>query len=263
MAVPRYYGIGLAAAVAVGASAAVAAAEPPSPFPECARKPTQQDIDGARGAHRAASQFYERGDYDKALRYWKDAFVFDCTANDLMLNIANAQEKMGDRAAAVVTLETYLQRTGSNPTLEERVANLKKSLAPAPTAPASATALPPSPPVSAAPTVPPPSQVPAAPPPSPAPMAMPVAVAPRTDSRPYGSSPWILVGVGAVGTIAGVILLPVGYSAISDAAGQCNASRQCPASTDWASKGNTGRAEVGTGWAAFGLGVAALGGGLG
>ena len=167
MSVLRYWRLGLAAAVAIGASAAVAAADPTSPFPECTKKPTQQDIDGARGAHKAASQFYERGDYEKALRYWKDAFVFDCTANDLMLNIANAQEKMGDRAAAVVTLETYLQRTGANPTLEERVGNLKKSLAPAPSTTALVPVVPPVPPPTAAPPVPPaPPPPPAAPPPS-------------------------------------------------------------------------------------------------
>ena len=53
------------------------------------------------GAHKAAIQFYERADYDRAIRYWNDAYEFDCTAHGVLINIASAYERKGDRAAAV------------------------------------------------------------------------------------------------------------------------------------------------------------------
>ena len=134
----RTWAVALGTAVALCVSATVAVGQSPTlpTYPECTKKPTPQDIEGAKGAHKAASQFYERAEYEKAIRYWNDAYLFDCTANDLLLNIANAHEKMGDRPSTVATLETYIKRTGPNPTLEQRVKNLKLAMTPpAPTAP--------------------------------------------------------------------------------------------------------------------------------
>src|SRR5688572_16183839 len=88
----------------------VALAGDPPTYPQCTRKPSAADIEGAKGAHRAATQFYDRGDYDRAIQYWRDAYAFDCTAHAVLINIANAYEKRGDRTSAVATLETYLTR---------------------------------------------------------------------------------------------------------------------------------------------------------
>ena len=96
----RLWRIGLGASIALSMSLAFAT-DPVSLYPECTRKPTSADLDGAKGAHKAASQFYDRGDYEKAIRYWTDAYSFDCTAHGVLINIANAYEKMGDNQRAL------------------------------------------------------------------------------------------------------------------------------------------------------------------
>jgi tetratricopeptide (TPR) repeat protein len=244
MLVPRYWRIGLGAALALSVTAAFAA-DQVSPYPECSnRKPSAQDIEGAKGAHKAASQFYDRGDYDKAIRYWNDAYGFDCTANDLLINVANAQEKKGDRAAAVATLEVYLQRAGSNATIEQKVKNLKVLLAPT----ASATA-------SAAPTAPP-----TAPPTASAAPTTPPTAAPD-GPRPFGSTPWIVVGGGSALVVVGAILLGVGAKTYSDADKACpKHDATCP--PDVAANGNKGLAEKQAGTALLSVGLGAAAGGL-
>jgi hypothetical protein len=242
MRVLRTWGFGVGAAAALCVTAAVAVGQVPPPnFPECAKKPTPADIEGAKGAHNAAKQFYDRAEYEKAIRYWYDAYGFDCTANAVLINIANAYERLGDRAATVQTLETYLKRTGPDPTLEQKIKNLKAAMmAPAPTATATATV---APTATAVPTT-----VPTAPP-------------PVTDGpRPYGITPWIVVGGGGALAIVGAILVPVGLGAISDAEAKCPSRMNC--SQDVTDQGNAGRTQATAGSALLGVGVAAAAGGL-
>jgi hypothetical protein len=236
----RFWRVGLGASIALSVSLAFAT-DPVSPYAECTHKPTAADQDGAKGAHKAASQFYDRGDYEKAIRYWTDAYGFDCTAHGVLINIANAYEKQGDKAAAVLALETFLKRAGNDPTIEEKVRNLKQAMAPPPpTATASASAAP-----TAAPTAIP-SAIPSAPPSGP---------------KPYGYTPLIVTGGGAGLALIGGILLGVGSGATSTADAACPVRHQC---TDPAviSSGNTGRAEQGVGATGLVLGLAAVGGGL-
>lgn len=229
----RTWWLGAGAAAALCVSAAVAAGQAPVTYPECTKKPTPQETEGAKGAHKAASQYYERAEYEKAIQYWKGAYEFDCTANDLLLNIANAYEKLGDRAATVVTLETYLQRhPNPNPTIATKVKNLKIAMAQA-----AATA---------APTV--------------VPSAAPTA-SPADGGRPYGNYPWIVVGGGGALALIGAILLPVGYGNIAEAEKLCPVHENCT-NTDAASKGNSGRTMAGVGWGLLSVGLAAAGGGL-
>jgi hypothetical protein len=241
--------------------AGLAAADGPAPtYPTCAKKPTAADIQGAKGAHGAATRFYERGDYDRAIQYWRDAYSFDCTAHGVLINIANAYVKKGDKQAAIATLETYLARGGHDPTIEEKVANLRKSLKPAAPTPApSATA----------------SGTAAAPPPSgsaePAASGAPEGGQPPVTTGSRSIAPWFLVGGGVAAAIVGAILLPVGSGSVSSAEQTCpdhqhlagtnlSGPTNCPA--DVASKGNTGRAEVTAGAVVLGVGGAAIVGGL-
>jgi hypothetical protein len=245
MRVLRTWGLGVGAAVALAVSATVAVGQAPPPtFPECTKKPTAQDTEGAKGAHKAASQFYERAEYDKAIRYWLDAYAFDCTANALLMNIANAYEKLGDRAATVATLETYLKRTGPDPTIEQKVKNLKQLMAPQPTTTATVV-----PTATAKPTA---SAIPSA-----------VPTAPPDGPRPYGFKPWLVVAGGGALAIVGAILLPVGYGAVSDAEAACP-NHQCAKNTDPSiiDKGNSGRVQAGVGWGMLTVGIAAVGGGM-
>lgn len=240
----RLWRIGLGASIALSVSLAFAT-DPVSLYPECTRKPTSADLDGAKGAHKAASQFYDRGDYEKAIRYWTDAYSFDCTAHGVLINIANAYEKQGDKASAVSALETFLKRAGTDTTIEEKVRNLRQA------------APPPVPTASATPTVKPSaSAVPSA-----APKVMPSAAVPP-GRKPYGYKPLIAAGGGGAVAIVGGVLLGVGTSAISSATKKCE-NRLCPVgSEDQISKGNTGRIQQGIGATGLVVGLAAVGGGL-
>jgi len=236
----RFWRVGLCASIALSVSLAFAT-DPVSPYAECTHKPTAADQDGAKGAHKAASQFYDRGDYEKAIRYWTDAYGFDCTAHGVLINIANAYEKQGDKAAAVVALETFMKRAGSDPTIEAKVRNLKQSIAPpTPTVQVSASAAP-----TAAPSV-----IPSA-----APVARP------SGPKPYRYKPFYVAGGGAGLALLGGILLGVGTSAVSAADEQCMTRTRClkPAVV---SSGNTGRMEQGVGATGLVVGLAAVGGGL-
>lgn len=246
----------LAAAAALVASFAAspgARADDELTFPECPRRPTPSEVEGAKGAHQAASRFYDRAEYERAIQYWRDAYQFDCTAHAVLINIANAYEKLGKRRAAVVALETYLAREPNAPgkeTIAEKIKNLKESLerspepAPAPT------------------PVPQPEPAPAA---SAAPLP-PTAPPPAGSSAGAASSsksiaPWIVMGAGGATAIAGAILLPVGLGAISSAEKICPVRTAC-ASQEAIDQGNGGRVQSAVGGILLGVGGAAIATGL-
>ncbi len=248
--------VGLGIAVLLGASAASADGSSPT-YPACSKRPTTADIQGAKGAHSAAARFYERGDYDRAIQYWRDAYGFDCTAHGVLINIANAYEKKGETQAAIATLETYLARVPADRGLEERIATMRKSFKPAAPTPAPT----PAPTASAGPP--------------PAGTAQPAATtspdAPPSSGGKRSIVPWVVVGGGVAAASAGAILLPIGSGAVSSAEADCpdrqhlagtpqNGPANCP--TDVAAKGNTGRTEVTVGAIALGVGGAAIVGGL-
>src|SRR5262245_26503690 len=79
-------------AVGLALSAGPALGELPK-YPECTRQATKQETDAAKGAHTAAKGFFDKQDYDRAIRSWRDAYDFDCNAHPLLINIANAYEK--------------------------------------------------------------------------------------------------------------------------------------------------------------------------
>lgn len=244
MRVLRYWRVGLGAAALAGAlGAGVAFAQPVPTFPECTKKATPQDNELAKNAHKLATRYYDQADYDKAIQYWNEAYNFDCSVNDLLINIANAYEKKGDKAATVATLEAYLKRTGKNEVIEAKVKNIKAAMAaPAPT---------PSVTASTAPTA---TAVPTA-----APSTVPTAPTPE-GPRPYGNTPWFVVGGGGALAIIGAILLPVGLGKVRDAENKCPTHANC--SNDVADEGNAGQAMTKAGGSLLGIGLAAAAGGL-
>lgn len=189
--------VGLVVGVTLATGMAMADG-PQNPFAgKCNRTATEEDVEGAKGAHKAARQFYERGEYARAIQYWRDVFNLDCNAVGTLLNIANAYEKLGDRQNAIFALEAYLERAPDAPDaakIQTRVKNLKDlQQSQTPTASASATVS--APPTSSA------TMRPELPPPPPV--------------KPFGVAPWITVGVGGAALIAGAILLPVGLGNVS------------------------------------------------
>lgn len=238
----------LLAATAGDASAQGAPAAPPAgasggaeaaaQFPECTRTPTDADVDGAKGAHKAATQFFERGDYDRALQYWRDAYGFDCSRPPLLLNIASAYEKKGDKAAAVSMLELFLTRAKDSPdapVVREKIANLRTALD------AEKAAAPP--PVTPDPVKPPP------PPPAEVPM-----------ERPYGITPWIVVGAGGAVALIGIVPLAIGSGKVSDAEALCPTRVDCP--QEAVDQGNSGRTLSLVGQILIPVGLVGIGGGL-
>ncbi|WP_234023662.1 tetratricopeptide repeat protein [Sorangium cellulosum] len=245
----RTWLVGLGAGMFLAAGLAVAgqAGDPALEYPECNRTATAADLEGAKGAHKAATQFYERADYDRAIQYWKDAYQLDCSAHGVLINIANAYEKKGDRAEAVTALETYLARTpdaSEAQTFRDKIQNLKNSIRPAPTPTASESASAPVPP----PLLPTASAVPSrtveAPPPEP----------------PYGYAPWAVTGAGAVTLLVGGILTTSGFADIAEAEERCPSRKDCTA--DVADQGNQGRTRATIGGVLVGLGAAGVASGL-
>src|SRR5689334_3742199 len=105
---------------------------PQNPFAgECNRTATPDDIELAKQKHQAARQFFELGEYEKAAQYWRDVFNLDCNATGTLLNIANANERLGDKQMAVYALEAYIKRkpdAEDAPKIKIRIENLKKSI---------------------------------------------------------------------------------------------------------------------------------------
>lgn len=227
----------------VGAGSALGVENPDALFPMCDRVPNQADIEAAMTSHKAGAQLYERGEFDRAIENWRDTYRLDCTVHAVLINVAAAYEKKGDKESAIAALEAYLRRYPKAPdekSISERIETLKRELPPkvepvVPTVEPKVTAKPPPPP----------------PPPLPKP------------ERPYGIKPWYPVAIGGAAMLTGVILVPIGMSAISDAEAGCGEARACPKGMeDLASKGNTGRTQVIVGDIALGLGAAAVAGGL-
>jgi hypothetical protein len=242
MRVLRYWRIGVGAAVALSVGVALAADPAVPTYPECTKKASKEENEAAKNAHKVAALSYDQGDYEKAIRYWTDAYGFDCSVNDLLINIANAYEKKGDRPGAVATLEAYLKRTGPNSNIEAKITNLKAAMAPQPTATPSVSA---PPTASAPPTV----------------SAPPTASAPPPDlPHHYGNTPWFVVGGGGVVALVGLAVLAVGASNYSSASSACPTHVGCLPSVT--SQGTTGLTEQAAGGVVLGVGLAAAAGGL-
>ena len=131
-------------------------------FKACAGAPSKADEDAAKGLFAAGKTAYEEGDYTRAIQYWRDAFDRDCTANPLLLNLANAYERSGNIDAAIASLETYLKRkpdAGDAPTIQKRIENMKKTRK-------DAAPIAPPPPTTAKTAAPPPTTAPTSPPPT-------------------------------------------------------------------------------------------------
>jgi tetratricopeptide (TPR) repeat protein len=242
--------VGLAAAASLVGGLALAQA-PQNPFAgECNREATPEEVEGARGAHQAAKQFYERAEYARAIQYWRDVFRFDCNAIGTLLNIANAYERLGDRENAIFALETYVKRVPAGTDvskIETRIQNLKELQA---QAAASASA-------AASAAAPPPSATTPPPPPS--------ATTPPIMVKPYGAAPSVVIGLGAAVMVAGGIMIPVGALKVEDIKTQCTDVGKdkfvCP-NDALVNDANNAKTLTTAGKIAMGIGGAAFVGGL-
>lgn len=179
----RKHVIGLAASLALAISAPAFA----QPAKECNKPVSQADSEAAHQKYIAGKVEYDEGNYDVAIRRFKEAYGLDCTKHDLLVIISAAYEKKGDRAEAIKALEDYVRLVPTSPeinTYKARIENLKRQLAasqPPPQQPPSTSQPPPSPPVEP----PPPADSP-------------------SEERGHTPYPWILVGAGAVALAVGI-----------------------------------------------------------
>jgi hypothetical protein len=207
---------------------ALAAAGEGGAFPSCgSRAPTADDVAAAKKTFELANRYLGEADYDRAIRYYLDAYRTDCTAHKLLGYVARAHELKGEREEAVRALEVYLERSpkaDDRATVERRIANLKAQLAAAPPEPTP----PPAPASSVAPAPPPAEERP------------PVQ---RADAPPpHGGPsflPWVVVGVGLTTAAAGGALYGFGTSQVNDAEAACGGFEGCLPAV--AAKGNGGR----------------------
>ena len=253
-ALPCFVAIGDAQAQAPSAQGA-----PLTTYPTCTTKPTAQDSEAAHSAYLLGKRFFEESDYGSASHNFTDAYKLDCMKPELLLNIARANELLGNRAEAVHALETYMQRgqtlsPDDKAQLQRRIDNLKAAIA------ASA------PPVVVAPVAPPgptaaPPVVIAPPPATVAPLP------PPTVERHHTIAPWIVVGAGGAAIVAGAVVYFIGKGDVSDAEKTCPGGL-CPKSNSTAtnsaaiSKGNSGSNLETDGSVVFYGGLAVTAGGL-
>lgn len=214
----RYRAVTLLALPCLGlclwAPSAVAAEQVSTPYVECAREPTDGDVQAAKGAFQAGQAAFKEADYTRSILYWEDAYRRDCTAHPLLLNLATAYELSGNKAQAITALQTYLVRRSDAPDADQitrRIEVLKRQLEESQRATA-----PQAPPEAATPEPVPTGTGPAE--------STPVA-ADTSPKRPI--LPLIVAGAGgAVGLIGVAVYLGAGAD-IADLEKQCPSRRGC------------------------------------
>lgn len=188
-------GLGL---VGLATASTPAFAQPPaatSSYATCARTPSKEEAEQAHSRYTAGKLHYDEGDYDNAIKRFKEAYALDCTKHDLLVIISATYEKKNDRLEAIKALETYVQRVGNTPetpTYNAKIENLKREHAKQQAA----------------------QQPPTNPPTKPS-----DRVEPARSEGGHTIFPWLLVGAGGAAVVAGVVVLvttpslPVGCNA--------------------------------------------------
>ncbi len=218
---------------------------PLTPYPACTSKPTAQDVEAAHSAYLLGKRFFEESDYTSASHNFIDSFKLDCSKPELLLNIARANELLGNRAEAVHALETYLARATTlgpddKTQLQRRIDNLKAAMAAqAPVVTAPVVTAPP------VPTTPPPVVPPPPPPPA--------------EERGHTPYPWVVFGIGGAAAIAGGAVFLVGLSKESSA--DCPTSSTCKTPADKSNAQSGAQLKI-DGSIPFWAGLAVAGGGL-
>ena len=215
-------------------------------YPECTSPPTNEEVEAAKGAFAAGRAAFEEADYERAITYWQDAYRRDCTAHDLLRNLARAYELSNQKEDAILALETYLERVPDTEKREQfqvRIEKLKEQI----DKEAAAEAAPP--------PVPPPVQPPAASEPPSNPPPPPPAKKPK--------APLFIAAGGAVVASAGAVGYLISTSQVKDFQDECGSDRkECP-STDVEADANSWRSRQIAFGAVTWVGVGVLGAGIG
>jgi tetratricopeptide (TPR) repeat protein len=128
--------LGLGLFLVAAATSAPAFAQPAqATYPACTKTVSATESDLAHQKYIAGKQDYDEGNYESAVRRFRDAYNIDCTKHELLIIISAAYERKGDKKEAVTALETYVARAPNAPdisTYQAKIENLKKQIAAAP-----------------------------------------------------------------------------------------------------------------------------------
>ena len=195
------------------------AADDTHPYPECTHEASDADLTAAKAAFQAGNVSFNEADYPRAILYWEDAFRRDCSAHPLLLNLARAYELNGQKAQAVVALDTFLEREPSSTEraqIQRRIEVLKKQI----DAEQAATPATPPPVAAAAPAQ---NQTQAPPQRAPGPPVL--AEHPKSKQM----LPLVVAGVGAATFIVGGAIFLHNASKVKEYEKDCGAQHnQCP-----------------------------------
>ncbi|MFO0678194.1 MAG: tetratricopeptide repeat protein [Polyangiaceae bacterium] len=219
-------------------AAPTAGPTPPRNYPVCVTQPTADDIAVAKKTFELGVRYFNEADYDRAIRYFKDAYQGDCNAHKLLTNIARAYELLGDRAEAVRALEEYLDRSRDaedTDLVRRRIVKLKAQIDAQPK------------------QVPSPTHGPSGPSRG--------ATRVETEGPKRGSLvPLAMASLGGAAMITGGAMIAAGAAKITEAENACPARKDCPGQV--ATDGNTGRSIVTGGVVLAGVGALAVGTGV-
>lgn len=173
------------------------------PYPIACTNVAPAESDRAHTLYQAGKAYYDDAEYTAAIVQFREAYRKDCTKHDLLIIISRAYELKADRPAAIDALEEYLRRVPNSPDAQQhktRIENLRKQIAAQPPpAPTGSVVVPP-------PITPPPGEV-----------------------REHTVPPWLVVGLGGAGAVAGIVVL----ATAPRLPGSCTASTQtCTRLTD-------------------------------
>lgn len=174
----RKHIIGLGALLGVAISTP-AFAESRQPYAVCDRDVSDRESEIAHQKYIAGKQDYDEGNFESAVRRFRDAYALDCTKHDLLILIASAYERKGDKDGAVFALETYVERAPTAPDVDSyrsKIEDLKQQIAAEP------------------PTTEPAEPEPAAP-------------EPLAEPRGHTVYPWVMVATGVVALGVGIAVI--------------------------------------------------------
>jgi hypothetical protein len=203
----------------------------------CSGSSTAKDPEAARVEFRAGQTAFSEGAYARAIELWNRAYRDDCTAHALLLNLAMAQELLGEPGEAIHTLQLFNRRSPASPYVDanaKRIQRLQLTT----------------------------SENTRERPYQERPMWVPVARPTFVEDDPGLSLPLAVAVAGGAVTVVGAILFIEGRNSAASADEDCGASRRTCMSIDGVVDGERARAraEVG-GWIA-GAGLVTLAGGL-
>jgi len=213
---PRRFFFAFTTLAALALTPLAASAQPSSAglssYPACGTK--APDAEKYTSFYTVGRTHYDKSEFDEAIRYFNQAYEYDCTKHEILVIISRSHERLAGvpetkekgkhfREAAYA-LELFLERQKNDPEADTKKAVIEKLKANAVTADKNAAR------ENSASTTP---------------AAAAAASGPGKEKREHTIYPWIVAGVGGLVLATGTVLFAVGAAGIPS---ECGAfSRDC------------------------------------